>query len=145
MSDDLKALYQEIILRHNKAPNGKSEAPDEWAKATGRNPVCGDEVRLALNLDPDAESIDEARFQGASCAICTASTSMMVDAVSGKTTEDARQLCSEVFDALSGGALLSEERHGDIFALNGVHQFPARLRCARLPWEVLHQILSSEG
>ncbi|MGB0372544.1 MAG: Fe-S cluster assembly sulfur transfer protein SufU [Opitutales bacterium] len=142
MSEDLKALYQEIILKHNKAPIGKGEAPENWVHAEGRNPTCGDEVRLALDIDLETGTVREVRFQGASCAICTASTSMLVEAVSGKSAQVVVSLKKAVLEGLEGGDPLEVDLHGDLHALNGVQQFPARLRCARLPWDVLEKALS---
>lgn len=135
MSDDLKKLYQEIILKHNKAPSGKEAAPDTWLKAEGRNSTCGDEVKLALDIE--SEHVKAARFEGAGCAICTASASMLVEAVKNQPLGDVSALRDQVDRALKGGALLDAEKHGDLHALNGVHSFPARLRCASLAWDVL--------
>lgn len=145
MSDDLTSLYQEIILKHNKAPVGKESAPENWAKEEGRNKICGDEVRIALDVDMESGLIREARFQGASCAICTASASMMVKSLSGKSLSDAASLKDTVIAALQGGEALNEELHGELHALNGVKTFPARLRCASLPWEVLEKLHTALG
>ena len=144
MADDLKALYQDIILSHNKAPRGKAAAPEDWVHAEGRNPTCGDEVKLAVDYSENKEHIEEVRFQGASCAICTASTSMLVDSVSGKKVSEAKELLGEVQAALKDGEKLQPEKHGDLHALNGVHQFPARLRCASLPWDVLEKAFKED-
>ena len=139
MGQNLKALYQDIILSHNKAPHGKTAAPENWIHVDGRNPTCGDEVKLAVDFFEDSACIREVRFQGASCAICTASASMLTNAVSGKELCEVEALHKEVKAALKDGDALVPEKHGDLHALNGVHQFPARLRCASLPWDVLEK------
>ena len=142
MDAALKALYQDIILKHNKAPHGKGDIPEDWARGEARNTTCGDEVKIGLRID--AGHIHEARIGGASCAICTASASMMAEAVEGRSLDSSNELSAQVHEALDGGEPLVPEKHGDIHALNGVHAFPARLRCASLAWEVLDKVLQTD-
>ena len=139
---DLLELYQELILDHNKRPRnrGALEHPDR--EAEGFNPLCGDRVQIDVRMD--GEVIGAVRFDGAGCAISTASASLMSEAVEGRTPEEARALCERFVRLVTGGdgdaAAL-----GKLAAFAGVGRFPARVKCATLAWHTLMAALKGEG
>jgi nitrogen fixation protein NifU and related proteins len=150
----LEDLYREIILDHYRSPRNRGELPVPPAhKVEGFNPLCGDEVVLYLDVDPDTDMVRDVKIAGQGCSISQASTSMMSAAVKGKTVEEARRLI-RAFKALMSihesklegdgdGADLAAElegvRLGDLEALQGVVKFPVRIKCATLAWNTLQQ------
>ena len=141
---DYKALYQEVILDHNKKPRnyGTLEHPSHHAQ--GHNPLCGDHLDVALRLQ--GETIEQIAFQGESCAICKASASMMTVAVKGKTRTQAQALTQE-FRAMTTGRLDLREPNqiGRLAVFAGVRDLPTRVKCAILPWHTLQAAFRSQG
>lgn len=133
MSIDLRELYQEMIIEHNRYPHNHFIMQDATSKAEGFNPLCGDKLTLYLKI---AEGVvSAASFIGSGCAISQASASMMTDALRGKTLEDAEDLFQRFH------AMLTEEKVdlvdlslGRLEALAGVKAYPARVKCATLAW-----------
>jgi nitrogen fixation NifU-like protein len=139
---DYKALYQEVILDHNKKPRnyGKLEHPSHHAE--GHNPLCGDHI--TVDLDLDGENVSAIAFQGESCAICKASASMMTTAVKGKTRADAETLIQEFLGMATGKLDLNSPNHiGRLAVFAGVRDLPTRVKCAILPWHTLHAAFNS--
>jgi nitrogen fixation NifU-like protein len=136
---DLKDLYRDVILDHNRHPRNVGRLEPADAHAEGHNPLCGDRLTLSLRLDGDR--IEDIRFEGKGCAISTASASMMSEAVKGKDRSAVRRLFESVHrlltqhDAVPGGEL------GKLAALSGVREFPARVKCASLCWHTLNAAL----
>ena len=146
MSANTEALYQELILEHNRKPRNFGELPDADRVVEGRNPLCGDEVKLAVKLDDDR--ISDIRFvspPGKGCAISKASASLMTSAVKGKTRADATALFDE-FHKLVRGELSDEaqQKLGSLRAFAGVAKFPMRVKCASLAWHALRSALESD-
>ncbi|HEY0995366.1 MAG TPA: SUF system NifU family Fe-S cluster assembly protein [Gemmatimonadaceae bacterium] len=144
MANDLDALYQEIILEHNRRPKNFGELPGADAQVAGRNPLCGDEITLWIDFD--GEQIADVRFVGSGCAVSKASASMMTQAIKGKTRAEAAAMFDRVHE-LVVGKLPEEERKqlGQLAALSGVSKFPIRVKCASLAWHALKQALAGEG
>ena len=138
---DLDALYQEIILDHNRRPRNYGELPGADKTVAGRNPLCGDEMTLWVRMDDDR--IAEAKFVAQGCAVSKASASLMTSAVKGKTRAEAVQLFDR-FHKLVTGKLPEAEQTGlgALAALGGVAKFPIRVKCASLPWHALRQALA---
>ncbi|MBP0492401.1 Fe-S cluster assembly sulfur transfer protein SufU [Roseomonas indoligenes] len=144
MFDDLRDLYQELILDHGRKPRNfrRLETPD--LSARGDNPMCGDRIELFLGMDGDR--IADAAFQGRGCAISTASASLMTETVRGKTAAEARDLAAHFREmAMTGtcpdcGAAMEDEMDR-LQALSGVHEFPSRVKCATLAWHTLNTAL----
>jgi nitrogen fixation protein NifU and related proteins len=150
----LEDLYREIILDHYRAPRNRGELDVPPAhKVEGFNPLCGDEVVLFLDIDPDTETVRDIRIAGQGCSISQASTSMMSAAIKGKPVSEVRQLI-RAFKALMSihesklegeadgsdlAADLEGVRLGDLEALQGVVKFPVRIKCATLAWNALQQ------
>jgi nitrogen fixation NifU-like protein len=140
---DPKALYQEVILDHNKKPRNYGVLDDATHKAEGHNPLCGDHLTLTIKLD--AEQVDGIAFTGESCAICKASASMMTAAVKGKARGEAETLIQEFRDMATGALDFSNQPHhlGRLTVFAGVRDLPTRVKCAILPWHTLHAALNS--
>jgi nitrogen fixation NifU-like protein len=137
-----EALYQELILEHNRKPRNFREMPNADRTIEGRNPLCGDELTLWVKLEND--TITDVSFKGQGCAISKASASLMTTAVKGKTRAEAEDLFDR-FHQLVTGALPEAEQQslGSLRALGGVSRFPLRVKCASLAWHALHSALES--
>jgi nitrogen fixation NifU-like protein len=146
MFDDLRDLYQEVILDHGRRPRNFRRLEDADRSARGDNPMCGDRMELWLKLTPDGGIADTA-FQGRGCAISMASASLMTETVKGKTAEQAKEM-GEKFRVLAmtgtcpdceGGPLAEDMER--LAPLSGVHEFPSRVKCATLAWHTLNAAL----
>jgi nitrogen fixation NifU-like protein len=141
---DYKALYQEVILDHNKKPRNYGTLAHPSHHAEGHNPLCGDHLSVALNLDGD--TVDQIAFHGESCAICKASASMMTAAVKGKTREQAQALTQEFLAMATGKLDLAQPNQiGRLAVFAGVRDLPTRVKCAILPWHTLQAAFNSQG
>ncbi|MDB5810989.1 MAG: iron-sulfur cluster assembly scaffold protein [Betaproteobacteria bacterium] len=140
---DTKALYQEVILDHNKKPRNFGVLDGATHKAEGHNPLCGDHLTLTLKLD--GERLNNIAFTGESCAICKASASMMTAAVKGKARDEAETLVHEFRDMATGALHVEDQPHhlGRLTVFAGVRDLPTRVKCAILPWHTLHAALNS--
>ena len=140
---DPKALYQEVILDHNRKPRNFGAVEHASHKAEGHNPLCGDHLTLTLKLG--GEQVEAIAFTGESCAICKASASMMTAAVKGKTRTDAEMLIHEFRDMATGALDYANAPHhlGRLTVFAGVRDLPTRVKCAILPWHTLHAALNS--
>lgn len=145
MSADPRALYQEVILDHNKKPRNYGELPGATHHAEGVNPLCGDHIDVALDLVGDR--VERIMFHGESCAICKASASMMTAAVKGKSRADAETLAREFVDMTTGRLDLDKDEHhiGRLTVFAGVRDLPMRVKCAILPWHTLRAAFNAEG
>jgi nitrogen fixation NifU-like protein len=145
MSDDLHDLYQDIILDHNKRPRHYGALSGYTHTAAGYNPLCGDKIDVFLLVDH--AQIKAVQFESACCAICKASASMMTEALTGKSLADAQSIFERVGELLAleltSEADLSVD--GEIAALAGVRKFPARIKCATLPWHTYSAALQGDG
>ena len=141
---DLRELYQEVILDHNKSPHNFRELPDADREAHGDNPLCGDVVTVYVGLDGDR--IREVTFQGAGCAISQASASMMTDIVKGLTLDEARSVSRKFRDLLTdrGDAPVDVAELGKLAVFEGVKEFPMRVKCATLAWHTLAAALDAK-
>lgn len=135
---DLFDLYQAIILDHHRNPRNSREMPSPTHSADGENPSCGDKVTVWLALANDR--IVDISFRGSGCAISLASASIMTDRLKGQSVSDANKQI-RLFDQILTTGQVPPEDAGDLAAFAGIHQFPARLKCARLPWQALRQTL----
>lgn len=131
---DLTDLYQEVIIDHSKRPRNFRRMQNESAQAEGYNPLCGDKIVVQLKLDNDV--IRDVAFQGAGCAISTASASLMTESLKGKTRAEAGRLFERFHGLLTGeGAAGSDLGKLAVFA--GVRRYPTRVKCATLAWHTL--------
>ena len=144
MSEDLRELYQEVILDHSKRPRNLREISEPSRRAEGFNPLCGDQATVYLTLDGDV--VKDVSFLGKGCSISTASASMMTEAVKGKTHAEA-ELLFERFHALvttepdKAHDQTAPAELGKLAVFAGVAEFPARVKCASLVWHTLKAAL----
>lgn len=140
---DLRELYQEVILDHHKRPRNFGPLPEANHHAEGRNPLCGD--HLTVYVDVEDGVIKGVSFEGAGCAISRASASLMTDAVKGKTVQEAEQMLEQFRQMVTSDSEGPVEASlGKLTVFCGVREFPARVKCASLPWHTLHAALESE-
>lgn len=140
MVDD--ELYREIILEHYHHPRYKGAPPDADLTAEGMNPLCGDE--LTLYLKTDGNRIVEAHFDGRGCSISQASASMLTEAVRGLTLQEAKRLQGRVKAMLTGAPHEPFDEDDDLSALEGVKNYPVRIKCALLAWITLEEMLEGK-
>ncbi len=145
MNDDLRALYQDLILDHARHPRNTGRLPPPARHTVGYNPLCGDKIALSVNID-DGERIADVRFEGHGCSISTASASLMTEAVRGKTVAQATRLF-ECFHQLmtARSAPPAADDLGELRALEGVREYPVRIKCATLAWHALRSALADEN
>lgn len=148
MSDDLRELYQEVILDHGRTPRNCRDLETATAKAFGNNPLCGDQLTVYLSLDPDRK-VEDVTFKGNGCAISVASASLMTEALKGKSEQDVRALYG-AFHAMCTGKDEAERPDGlndeldKLRVLSGVAAYPTRVKCATLAWHTMIAALDGE-
>ncbi|HJX26897.1 MAG TPA: SUF system NifU family Fe-S cluster assembly protein [Thermoanaerobaculia bacterium] len=146
VNDDLRDLYQEVILDHNRHPRNFRVLPEANCTAEGYNPLCGDRVEVYLRVED--ERVQEVSFQGSGCAISTASASLMTEALQGKTVAEAHELFHGFHDMVTRGVIREDGREAGAEALDklavfsGVREFPIRVKCATLAWHALEAALN---
>lgn len=140
---DLQELYQSVILDHNRKPRNFGELPGANREADGKNPLCGDEVHVALVLDGD--TITDVKFTGHGCAISKASASLMTATVKGKTRTEAEALFERFHTLVLGKDADGGKELGQLVVFSGVSRFPVRVKCASLAWHTLKAALESEA
>ncbi len=136
-------IYKEVILDHYKRPRNKRELPGAQHTCTRNNPLCGDEIGVSVIVTDGR--VADVTFQGAGCSISQSSASMMTEAVSGRPIEEALSMASDFRGMMAGEVEPDEERFGDLVALKGVVQYPIRIKCAVLAWDVLQEALTTDG
>jgi nitrogen fixation NifU-like protein len=138
---DLRELYQQVILDHNRNPRNFKELPDA-RRVDGYNPLCGDHYTIFVQLDGD--TIKDIGFTGSGCAISKASASVMSSSVKGKSTEEADRLFDTFHKLVTGEGAASGEELGRMAAFSGVSEFPTRVKCATLAWHTLKTAIHGE-
>jgi nitrogen fixation NifU-like protein len=132
---ELRDLYQQVILDHNRSPRNCYVMSCATRTADGHNPLCGDTVKVYLRIEDGR--IEEISFQGSGCAICTASTSLMTESVKGKTVAETTELFRGFHDMLTGVAAEQGLDLGKLMVFEGVREYPVRVKCATLAWHTL--------
>ena len=140
---ELKDLYRDVILDHNRQPRNFGRLDPADALADGHNPLCGD--RLTVSLRMAGDTITDIRFEGKGCAISTASASLMTEAVKGRSRDSAHDLFDRVHALLTQQDVPADESLGKLAALSGVREFPSRVKCASLCWHTLNAALAHGG
>lgn len=141
--NELRELYQEVILDHNSRPRNYRVIDPATHQANGFNPLCGDRVTLYLNLENDV--IRDISFQGNGCAISTASASMLTEALKNKSVAEAKQIFDAFHAMATGSAEPDEEILDKLTVLAGVREFPSRVKCATLVWHTFLAALNKEA
>ena len=138
------ALYQELILDHNRKPKNFRVMENADREVLGHNPLCGDQLTLWLKMDGDR--IADVSFQGQGCAISKASASMMTTSVKGKTREEAEAIFDKFHDLVTGKLDEAQAKElGSLRAFGGVSKFPLRVKCASLAWHTVNAALKGES
>lgn len=143
--DDLRDLYQEMILDHHKKPRNFGKLPGANHHADGYNPLCGDRVTIYLRVEGD--TIQDIRFEGSGCAICTASTSIMTETLMGKPVAEVERYFGKFRDLVMGDLEnpADDEELGKLAIFAGVREYPIRVKCATLPWHTIRAALQNES
>lgn len=146
MQQELRELYQQVILDHNKAPRNFRKIENATNTAEGHNPLCGDNVTVYLIIDEN-NVIKDISFQGSGCAISKASASLMTSMLKGKTVEEAEKLFHKFHDLVTDklGDNFSINEFGKLAVFAGVREFPARVKCASLAWHTLMNALHGKN
>src|SRR5688572_16722390 len=141
---DLKDLYRDVIVDHNRHPRNFGKLDPADAHAEGFNPLCGDRLDLYLTLDGQADDkrISDVRFEGKGCAISVASASLMTEALKGRTLAEVQRYFDEVHALLTTDDFQPTLELGKLAALSGVREFPMRVKCASLSWHTLKAALA---
>jgi len=147
--DELRELYRELILDHARSPRHFGKLDNVSHQAEGINPLCGDKLRLYFRIDEN-KVIEDARFEGSGCAISVASASLLTDIVIGLTTDQAMDYFSTITEMLAGKGEAAEDPrpHVDLSklrALEGVREFPSRVKCATLAWHGLNSAIHNDS
>ena len=153
IGEELRELYQEIILDHGRHPRNFRQPPEANRQAHGHNPLCGDTLLVFLTLDADGH-ITDAAFKGKGCAISMASASLMTEALRGKSIAEAKALFARFHGLCTGqplegansplAAAVEEEELERLTPLSGVRAFPVRVKCATLAWHTMLAALSGQ-
>jgi nitrogen fixation NifU-like protein len=138
-SIDLDDLYQEIILDHYKNPRHFARLTEAEALVDEENPTCGDQILLTAELEDGR--ISDIKYEARGCAISVASSSMMSEALIGKTVDEAKAIVSSFVNVMKGEGALGEEHGDDVLALEGVKKYPLRIKCATMGWHALDHAL----
>ena len=136
---DIKDLYQEVIVDHNRSPRNFGKLAGANKTLEGFNPLCGD--KLTLYLKTDGVDIEDISFDGSGCAISVASASLMTEAMKGKSLEEAERLFNVFHNLITTDEEADIEKLGKLAALAGVKAYPARVKCASLCWHTLHSVI----
>jgi nitrogen fixation NifU-like protein len=145
MFDDVRDLYQDIILRHSRQPLHMRRLENFDAKALGDNPMCGDRCEVRLRLEPDG-SIADIAYEARGCAISLASADLMAEATVGRTQAQVRALAEDFFGLVRTGATESgDPALEQLRPLSGVAEYPSRIKCATLPWAAALAALDGAG
>lgn len=140
---ELDDLYQDIILDHFKNPQNKRPLADDEVLVDEENPTCGDHLRLTAKVKDG--KIADVKYDGKGCAISTASASMMSERLIGMPVEEARRLIAGFVGVIRGEKEMSAEELGDLAALEGVKQYPMRVKCATMAWHAIEKALEKLG
>ena len=140
--NELRELYQEVILDHNRRPRNFGPLPAANHRAEGHNPLCGDRVTVLLDLEDGR--IRDVAFQGSGCAISTASASLMTEALKGRSVEEVQEIFKGFHDLVTTGAGEGSPELGKLAVFGGVREFPMRVKCATLAWHTLLAALDAK-
>jgi len=144
MDNELRELYQQVILDHNKSPRNFKKLEDANHHAEGHNPLCGDHLDVYLQLENDV--VKDISFIGNGCAISKSSASLMTAFIKGKTKDEAEELFGKFHDLVTGKLKNTNEIEalGKLAVFQGVQEFPVRVKCASLAWHTLHNALNNK-
>lgn len=135
MFDDMRDLYQEVIMDHNRSPRNFGNLKGATASVPGNNPLCGDQ--LTVHVKTDGDQVTDITFEGMGCAISKASASLMTETIKGRDLAEARTLYENFHALVTRDGEVDEEALGKLKVFSGVGEFPARVKCATLAWRTM--------
>ena len=141
MMNNLSELYGQIISEHRKYPRNKGLI-EGYKTLRLKNPSCGDDVTVQVNVENGI--ITDVRFDGAGCAICCSSASVMTETLKGKTVEEAENIINDFYELIKGNVPEDEDRLGEAIVYVNIHNFPPRVKCATLSWRAAGALLLGE-
>lgn len=141
MTAELRELYQEIIIDHGRHPRNVGKCPDANHHKEGFNPLCGD--KICMHIREKNAVLENIQFEGSGCAISMASASLLTEVLKGKTLQETDELFIAFHELVTEGKV--SEKLGKLAVLGGVHEFPARVKCATLAWHTLKAALSNDA
>jgi nitrogen fixation NifU-like protein len=142
MLGNLRDLYQQVILEHYKKPRHRGTTSPVHRQQRGHNPSCGDTIELTLRLNATGDCIQDVKFEGEGCAIAMASADLMADAIRGKSVDEALEMIQQFQSMMKGQAEFPKDLR-KLNVMQGVSQFPVRIKCATLTWHTLRAALES--
>lgn len=142
IADELGELYQEVIMDHNRSPRNHQRLGAADATVQGHNPLCGDSLTLDVAMTDG--QVTDIGWEGVGCAISKASASLMTEAVKGRSVDDAKALYESFHHLVTRDAPIDEKALGKLRVFAGVGEFPARVKCAKLPWRTLLAALEGD-
>ena len=145
--EELRDLYRELILDHARSPRHFGKLAGATHSAEGINPLCGDKLKMYFSIDAD-NKISDAKFEGSGCAISVASASLLTDTVIGMSSDVALEYFAELVARLSGQPVNADQSKpdlGKLLALEGVKEFPSRVKCATLAWHALNSAINKQS
>ncbi len=142
MFDELSDLYQQVILDHSKSPRNFRPLEQPSRTAQGHNPLCGDNITLYVRLEGDV--ISDITFQGSGCAISRASASLLTESLKGRRLAEVKPLFDRIHEMVTTGQV-GDGDLGKLAVFAGVHKFPARVKCAILPWHAALAAVEGKG
>ena len=140
--ENLRNLYQQVILEHYKKPRHRGKTDPVHRHQRGHNPSCGDTIDLTVRLNEAGDAIEDVKFDGEGCAIALSSADLMADAMRGKTIPEALAMV-QTFQAMMKGQGEFPREHRKLNVMQGVAQFPVRIKCATLTWHTLKAALET--
>ncbi len=145
MKDEMRELYQEVILDHHRRPRNYRKIEQANRRSEGYNPLCGDRITVYVLVEGDV--IRDIAFEGSGCAICTASASVMTETLKGRTIADAEAIFGKFHEVVTGDPTEKPDATGmgKLAVFFGVREFPVRVKCATLAWHTLHAALSGKA
>ncbi|UOY90991.1 SUF system NifU family Fe-S cluster assembly protein [Ectobacillus sp. JY-23] len=141
-SNNLDALYRQVIMDHYKKPRNRGVLENDSVTVNLNNPTCGDRIQLTMKVEDGV--VQDTKFEGEGCSISMSSASMMTQAIKGKKIEEALRLAKIFSDMMQGKEYDDSVDLGDIEALQGVSKFPARIKCATLAWKAMEKGLNEQ-
>ena len=145
MNDDLRELYQEVIVDHSKKPRNFGKLDSASSHADGYNPLCGDQVTVYVEIDKDEGVVSDVSFKGCGCAISTASASVMTESVKGRPVGEVQAISDRFRHMVTKGADEDETNQlGKLEVFAGVNEFPSRVKCATLAWHTLEAAMRGD-
>jgi len=142
---NLESLYRQVIMDHYKSPYNKGLLDDDaYHQVHIKNPSCGDDITVAVKISKDTNTLEDVRHIGEGCSICCSSASIMAEVLGGKPLSDVSHIVNNFYEIVKDGDINEDLDMGDAIAYVGVSKFPARIKCATIPWKALETAIEEK-